>query len=166
MHVPYVKLLPLWHGVSLEQIKGLKGAGFSDLNYIGDGELGKGYYGKDDAITAYREGYAKYGDQTLLVLSWYAGKVVYPVIERDKELKGQPHYANHDLHYSIRSDGHQEAVVFEPGQILPRYLVSVKKSVSRAKVMSGLLEIPYSNTGKRPLLFQAKDNQFCNCQQQ
>jgi len=154
-NVPHVKLLPLWQGISLEHIKNLHGASFNDLSYISDGELGKGYYGKDNAIVAYQTAYSKYGEQTLLVLSWYAGKVVYPVITSDSALKGQPHYANHDLHYSMRPEGYHEAVVFDPGQILPRYLISIKKSKVSSKIISELLKIPYLDPRKSLLLFQA-----------
>ncbi len=159
-HAPHVKLLPLWHAVNVEKIKQLRGAGFNDLNYVNDGILGKGYYGKSNSIAAYLEGCSKYGDRTLLVLSWYAGKVVYPVHPDEHDLKGQPHYANHDLHYKIQSESCSEAVVFDPGQILPRYLVSVKKSGISSGIMAELLNIPRLDPGMRSLLFQMNFSQI------
>jgi WD40 repeat protein len=152
---PHVKLLPLWNGVNLEQVKNLQGTGFDDLSYTEDGELGKGYYGTSDAISAYEHANKKdnSGNQTLLVLSWYAGKVVYPTLTTDSELKGQPHYANHDLHYRY-TEGQHTAVVFEPGQVLPRYLVSIKKSGVPSGVMPKLLKLPFSDLGKGSLLLQ------------
>jgi WD40 repeat protein len=153
---PNVKLLPMWHGASVEQIKQLSGAGFSDLSYIENGAIGKGYYGTDNAIAAYEAAYEKYGAKTILMLSWYAGKVVYPTITNDEaKLTGQPHYANHDLHYLAKSD-HHEAVVFDPGQILPRYLVSLSPTnQAKSQLMQEVLNTPYCNPGQRPLLFQA-----------
>ncbi|MEI6188727.1 MAG: hypothetical protein WCP46_09630, partial [Alphaproteobacteria bacterium] len=159
-HAPHVKLVPLWHAVNTERIKQLHGAGFGDLSYLEDGELGKGFYGKGNAVAAYQEGYAKYGEQTLLVLSWYAGKVVYPVHSDEHDLKGQPHYANHDLHYKIQSESCSEAVVFDPGQILPRYLVSIKKSGISSGIMVELLNIPRWDPGMRSLLFQMNFSQI------
>ena len=151
--VPHVKLLPFWHGIKVEDIEKLGESSFSDLIYKNQGELGKGYYGKSDAIAAYEEVSGE--DGKLLMLSWYAGKTVYPTIEEDR-LTGEPHYANHDLHYSVTAKGHHTAVVFEPGQILPRYLVSIK---NRGAVNLGLKQklqtIKSVVPGKRPLLFQA-----------
>ncbi|MGD0465818.1 MAG: pentapeptide repeat-containing protein [Gammaproteobacteria bacterium] len=83
--VPHVKLLPLWQGVSAKSIKELGQRGFEDLAYSTDSLLGKGYYGVTNADVAYNVAQQQHPEeQILLMLGWYAGKVVYPIANSDQ----------------------------------------------------------------------------------
>ena len=148
-----VKLLPLWYAFNAENIQHLNEINFNDLTFVENGDIGKGYYGKTSAVATYEEAEPD-NHEIILMLSWYAGKVVYPIINDDEQkLKGQPHYANHDLHYRDRL-GFDEAVVFDASQVLPRYLVSFKKiGAESAGIMNRLFSQTF-HPSKASLLFK------------
>lgn len=170
-YVPNVKLLALWQGTSIRKIKQLGIKEFSNLSGSSDESLGKGYYGIDHAGFAYTKASQQYGANPILMLNWYAGKVIYPVISGDeKKIKAQPHYANHDLHFAAKKQldnftttvaglndriSYHETVVFDNSQILPRYLVSLKPvNGNSLNLMQELLSSAYRSPQASRLLFQ------------
>ena len=128
VHIPHVKLLAGWHSVEPGTLQQLGQEGFNRIPFVPDGELGKGYYGFSSPAHALPGGPLDHSGPLWMLVSWYAGKVILPTFVGDPlELKGQPHYANYDLHYQGEGANYT-AVVFDGAQLLPRYLVLLEPS--------------------------------------
>jgi serine/threonine protein kinase len=149
---PHVKLLPLWHGTSPTVLGSILKTGYANLAITDCGYFGRGLYSTCEADYAW-----KYYSKGTLILNWVASFSAYPIIAGDmKKIKGQTNYANYDAHFvpitkyypnnpdnfvpdtaddcfipCVPNQQHQyiEVVVFQQAQCLPRYVVTLQKSL-------------------------------------
>lgn len=144
---PHVRVVPTWHGTTLDAADGICASGYAGLGHIGT-LYGQGIYSTPDAGYAYRV----YGTQNntragALLMNWAASYSAYPVLASDApNLHGKPAYQNYDAHIipvkphtpdpkELQFDPcqpgdqptYRQMVVFEAAQCLPRYVVTLKK---------------------------------------
>jgi len=141
---PHVHFLPCWRGYPKQVLGRVLTTGFANIG-PDTGCAGKGLYTTPDAEYAYR----LYNPATgALLINWVAVFSPFPVIAQDEELlfeKGN--YDNYDTHFvpvynpthphgpnynactSDQVPQYSELAVFEPAQMLPRYMVELQPSL-------------------------------------
>lgn len=142
---PHLSFLPVWHGVNDPNIiPKICETAFAALGKTDVGFFGKGIYTTPDAEYAHRV-YA--GSNCHLLLNWVAIYSPFPVIDGDG-LEEKNHFENYDAHFipvvprdpkkpdeveydACRPDQpnhkYTEVVVFDKGQCLPAYRVTLKE---------------------------------------
>jgi hypothetical protein len=159
-NTPNVSLLPLWHGTKKEILESIFTTGYANLATTDSGFFGKGLYNAGEAEYSYRV-YA----QGALIINWVAVYSVFPTIHGDMDkLKGKGNYQNYDGHFvpvypKNPNNPHEavyypctpqqkhvytELVVFDPAQVLPRYLITLQPALpSSPQVLSTALDIDH-----------------------
>ena len=157
----HIHFAPLWHATGQDAVNGIIKSGLVHLR-LGDGAtdggyFGKGYYFTPDAKYAY-EVYGRLKHAPALLLFWTAYRSAYPVIDGDmSKLHGKPKYENYDAHYvpvkpnsddpkekkfypCSSNEDHQytEVVLFDTSQSLPKYVITLKPSVTIHNVLHPL----------------------------
>lgn len=179
---PNVKLFPGWHGTNAAAIDSIFKTGYSNLAFIDEGFFGKGLYSAHEAEYSYRV-YCK----GALILNWVACFSPLPVVGEDmKSLKGKGNYGNYDAHFVPvvpknpnnpnevsyypcqlgQTPVYNELVVFEGAACLPRFLVTLQKTLLKPLPQaqqpthaSGLTFFEHSEVALLSLAKKATDEQ-------
>jgi len=144
-HEDKIPLIPLWHGTSEEAGKNIAANGYATLGLTDPGFFGRGcFYGTPQSEYACRV----YG-KNVVTLNIVSIGNVFPVIFKDMvNLLGQCSYKNYDCHYApvipknknspngvdyvaikdlAENPMYDEFVIFQEGQVVPRFIVYYEK---------------------------------------
>jgi len=156
-----VRIVPLWHGTSLNALSSISSNGFAALQETDSGYFGKGLYFSESFEYAARV----YGNKSQLVmLCLVCVGNVFPVIRTDMEkLMGGANYKNYDTHFvpvvpqnegnvnevvylpcatSEQTPKYYEFVVFNSAQVLPQYVVSLSPKLVESPSLSPNVSSP------------------------
>lgn len=158
-NTPNVNVLPLWHGTQRQRLGSLLSAGFTPFGTTDDGYFGRGIYLTHEAQYANMyANYSSNGSvvpDPILILNWVASYSSFPIMrgdfdENQRKLTIRIPSGKYDAHLipvvsydpsnpacmdyrpTAVGEAHRytEVVVFDNGQVLPRYVVQLQAARS------------------------------------